>query len=251
MKKCPDRGGKKRRAFFPLYAFRSELYTKHSSKSSGKRKMMNEAEYYEWAETAAAGKLTKQEAKAEWQAFMADKNVKKDKRGPRGMERCNVTIGDSDTSGDEHGAAQRFSGATTMKKQPNQKETENYMNMLVSGHSQSFDSESKLCAKSISERLAEARVAGRGDSNRMFDGDQLVISSLRTVGVTPSPAKKEKEKRGERKEQDSEGQASNETRTRMQSQLDSAYLIVLVIAHSAKWLADLVLVCSCWRMFYL
>ena len=79
---------------FSTLKFKSALVRRTGKKREAKTKMMWRDEFFEWASTTPAGKLTDRESKQMWNWYMTTPHILRDKKGPRGAERCDVFIGD-------------------------------------------------------------------------------------------------------------------------------------------------------------
>lgn len=90
-KSTPDLRG---RRHFDIVRYRETVYAKVGIRYEGQKKMMWEGEYMEWAKSAEAGYLTKQEAANNWARWGSDPNHPSDELGSRGYKRLLVHQGD-------------------------------------------------------------------------------------------------------------------------------------------------------------
>jgi hypothetical protein len=74
--------------------FRDEYRTTQGSRLETQFEMMWEKEWMEFSKTAKCGYLSSEEATAMWESWLADADVSKDKKGPRGFIRVAVPCKD-------------------------------------------------------------------------------------------------------------------------------------------------------------
>ena len=80
---------------FSFQTFKTTYESQQGVRGEAEGEMMWEGEYLEWAtKTAKGGYLSSQEAKNNWDQWMADKSVPRDTNGPRNYERLYVKVRD-------------------------------------------------------------------------------------------------------------------------------------------------------------
>ena len=79
---------------FSVTNFIAEYRTKRGARSEALGEMVWEQEWLEMAATVKYGYMTREEAQAEWRAWLADDKVPKDNKGPRGFIRVWVKTKD-------------------------------------------------------------------------------------------------------------------------------------------------------------
>ncbi|CAK9041292.1 unnamed protein product [Durusdinium trenchii] len=79
---------------FSIQAFRVSWKSREGERKENVGEMMWEEEYYQWAKTAKAGFLSRQEAESNWNTWLNDKDWPRDTAGPRGYIRLYVRTAD-------------------------------------------------------------------------------------------------------------------------------------------------------------
>lgn len=88
--------GRRDTSTFPFVLVIAKFTSMTGVKASVKYKFMLKDEWVQNAQTAAFGSFTEVEAKDQWDVWMNDRSdlaPRKDKNGPRGMERIEVEVG--------------------------------------------------------------------------------------------------------------------------------------------------------------
>ena len=142
--KCPDKGFKKKREFYNMHTFKSEMFTEQGEKEVVRRKRMFEREWMEYAQTPEGGSYLESEALEEWKKAEANKNIKRDRVGPGKKLRLSMPYVVFDDSYVNLGTRQSLSGTKTFKKKPTEAAMMELVDHVVTGHGAGLDEDGKM-----------------------------------------------------------------------------------------------------------
>ena len=79
---------------FSIFGYMQEWQASEGRRIEAQHEMMWEGEFLEFAKTAKAGFLSRQEAEGLWKEYETAGNVSRDMKGPRGYLRCAIKVKD-------------------------------------------------------------------------------------------------------------------------------------------------------------
>ena len=169
---CKNREQSKKdhkRQVFNLGKFIESWRSTRGLRSEHQGEMMWEGEYFEFAQTAKAGFLTKPEREASWAAWLKDVKVPKDEAGPRGYRRVWVRTKDLVSTYEDGSQSTAFERLQDLKKLTDAQASAK-INMVFDGDG---STSADLC--DFGDMRSKLKVAMAGDGkNNAFDGTALM-----------------------------------------------------------------------------
>lgn len=188
-------GSTVKRKGFCLHHYQETIIATSGTRTDNKKKMMWEGEYIEWACGAKGGYLTKQEAAANWQAFLDDPGKKKDDKGPRGFRRVEVSKGDYTHDYEDMSLQKAYIKSEKGKKSMTDKEADIMQKRLVSEH----DRSSNIDVLGLRSRLRTAAASSNDigdDLPTAMSSHGLMADELKEVHMSLTKSSQKKKRGG-------------------------------------------------------
>ena len=103
-------------AKFCVVSWKKRLLARSGARAAGRSKWMWEREYIEFQGETAQGNVTREEALIMWAALRNNPKTRRDSKGPRGMMRMLVPIGDYESDFDELAEEDEVEAIVSTKK---------------------------------------------------------------------------------------------------------------------------------------
>ena len=195
--KCPERGPRKKRDFYNMVQFKSEMFAMQGEKSTLRRKRMFERQWLEYAMAVDGGSYTMTEARAEWKKAEANPRIKRDKAGPANQLRLAMPYEDLDDEYVDVGTRQALEGTKTSKNMPKESGMRRRAECVTYVHGTGFDMGGKLfdmvkdnTHKAMQVAASTASESGSAVPMSIMSGGLAIVGDLK-VFVKSKDAKDE------------------------------------------------------------